>query len=303
MSDTEDGLFGFGGMDVDALDDDADQVQRRFEEKERKQIQDIVDAYPNDEPKLIDALCLALGWFKPDFDGKSYRTIQEYVERDDLPPGDAVARIAEPIEALLATGKEEEASAYLWDLWYGFLHQAKRTPLAKQDKLVQLLKLLKARPDPPTKPIWSSLWNFDAAASEISNDTPSGRNRWTPMAEIHAHTNVSAFMAQLTYDDVMTHWYWSAIQALYEGLEKDNDASDLDRSVPAAAAWIRVLGLRLKKEKNLESASDQHRGRLGTGWGFWKTRFEEIGQHPGVNEETKRIATETVAVMHDLDRL
>ncbi|KAF0731387.1 hypothetical protein Ae201684P_006649 [Aphanomyces euteiches] len=82
--------------------------------------------------------------------------------------------------------------------------------------------------------------------------------------------------------------------------EKDyTDGSDLDCFVPAAAAWVRVLGIRLKSKRIMESDPDS----LKTGWDFWKSRFEEVAQHPGVNEETRDIANDTVVLMNNLDRM
>ncbi|CAK4636504.1 hypothetical protein AeMF1_004729 [Aphanomyces euteiches] len=299
MSDMEDEISAFGAMDLEDSQTDGNETPSLYVDNERQRIQAVVDAYAYDEPALIDALCIDFGCFGPYFEGHVYQTMKEYMDGDSLSLEDAVARIAEFIEEFVAAGDEEHAMAWMLDLEYAFLQFAKRTPPARHAKLLQLYKKLAARPYPPQMALWSGRFSVDGAASEILNDVMRGCHE-TKIAAIHAHTNVSAFLAQLTYDGLLNHWFWNPRQALHQGLEKDyTDGSELDCFVPAAAAWVRVLGIRLKSKRIMESDPDS----LKTGWDFWKSRFEEVAQHPGVNEETREIANDTVVLMNNLDRM
>ncbi|ETV94362.1 hypothetical protein H310_12002 [Aphanomyces invadans] len=78
---------------------------------------------------------------------------------------------------------------------------------------------------------------------------------------------------------------WNARQALYDGLERANDALDLDRHVPAAAARTRLFELRLKDDETSTPSIGIVSGHGGT---FKKMWLDQIGRHPGSHDETKR---------------
>ncbi|CAJ2513728.1 Uu.00g018470.m01.CDS01 [Anthostomella pinea] len=161
------------------------------------------------------------------------------------------------------------AEGQLWDLWYSVLHAAKRNPWTdetQQSKLVDLVKALKARPDPaqpsrmtaPLKNNWiwtsGSLWStlpmLGPSAREMWNDSCGFGAGWT-VPEQHAETNVHAFVARLTASgtsDFTTYARW----ALCDALETNTGGAGLHHHAPRqtqlahsltlAAVWIHIAG-------------------------------------------------------------
>lgn len=142
----------------------------------------------------------------------------------------------------------------LWDLYYTFLHEAKKSPWhtdtdARQHKLVRLLAALQARPDPPrpspmTIPLsrhwiyeedgdlWSDLVMLGPSARETWNDAPGCGAGWLP-AEVAAWQNVNAFLARLTVlgiADYTLYGTWAMYAALGRDGDKDGD-------------WAKVMSL------------------------------------------------------------
>ncbi|TGJ85332.1 hypothetical protein E0Z10_g3466 [Xylaria hypoxylon] len=160
----------------------------------------------------------------------------------------------------------------LWDLWYAVLHAAKRIPWtdsAQQNKLLDLVKAFKARPDPPppspmTTPLkrnwiwesgtlWSNLSMLGPSARESWNDACGYGSGWTN-TEQHAWTNVNAFVARLTASETSDFDNY-AVGALSGALEDEiqhsslhHDASNLIQLsllLTVASVWIQIAGKHL----------------------------------------------------------
>ena len=201
---------------------------------------------------------------------------------------------ATPEEALELWGPEEEFPApevelegdgksttegQLWELWYGVLHAAKRIPWddeAQQNKLVDLVKAFKARPDPPppakmtkalkTGLIWSSgsLWShlimLSLSARETWNDSCGVGAGFTP-PEQRAWMNVNAFVARLTISGTRSFQDFGG-WAMRDALEDESEGRDLHYRPPraerrscvikVAAVWILVAGKYLYERRVIE---------------------------------------------------
>lgn len=165
----------------------------------------------------------------------------------------------------------------LWELWYGFLHAARRIPYtdtAQQEKLLGLLRTLKARPNPkPPTPmtiplrrhwiwetgtLWSDLVMFGFSVTETFNDTCGCGAGYLPN-EMQAWLNFTSFIARGTGSGVSDS-RWIGIVALVRATEDDLTPlpknqrfpapvlTKLQYHVPEAALWILLAG-----EKALES--------------------------------------------------
>ncbi|KAI0908523.1 hypothetical protein F4823DRAFT_598417 [Ustulina deusta] len=172
----------------------------------------------------------------------------------------------------------------LWELWYAVLHAAKRIPWTdetQQNKLLDLVKAFKARPDPPppspmTTPLrrnwiwesgtlWSNLSLLGPSVRESWNDACGYGSGWTN-TEQHAWTNVNAFVARLTASET-TDFDSYAVWALSGALEDEIQHSSLhhDTSGPTqlgllltvASAWIQIAGKHLYERHFDEEESGQ----------------------------------------------
>lgn len=104
----------------------------------------------------------------------------------------------------------------LWDIWFSVLHSAKRIPFTEEEqhkKLVDLVKTLKRRPNPPppepmTVPlkrswiwestkIWTDMSVLGISVSEVFNDACGCGAGWL-WPEQRANENLFAFLARLT---------------------------------------------------------------------------------------------------------
>lgn len=345
------------------------------------------------EPEEIDRLAEELGYFHPEWDGNSYKTIQAYLS-GELDLSAAVPRIADPIDERYSTAdgaraiheaeraaehqrqyhdavKAEElwgvplrpdelppladadneefytsTEGLLWDFWYGVLHAARRIPWrdgeADHLRLVALVRALKDRPDPPPpKPMtkalrnnwiwasesfWSTLMLLGPSARESWNDFP-GCGAGYELPEIHAWTNVNAFIAHLTDLEVADFLLYS-VWAMREGLE--TEPTDDDRShhrpataitqqnalVPPAAVWILVLGKKLydltAADETLEWGNASGGGPLWREhsdaptltrerWRFWKERLGILRNRETLSQETREIAAEAFRKMEEIE--
>ncbi|KAI1135714.1 hypothetical protein F5Y05DRAFT_169432 [Hypoxylon sp. FL0543] len=276
-------------------------IRQREEEVER-----IVQDDTLDEPAKIDALAKVRNWFIGDtsvIDAFLAGDIDAATAAETLAkPIDAsyssadygkasfeaerVARLQRRYhsaeKALEMWGPEEDipkpgpetdelptTEGQLWDLWYGFLHAAKRIPWtdsALQDKLISLVQTLKARPDPPlperapkslrrnwiweSGTVWSDLVLLGASASEAWNDCCGCGAGWT-VPEQHAYTNFNAFMARLAASgtaDFSVNGLWALRVALESkpGLMASHHKAPPQVQMPMlvtiAAIWILIAG-------------------------------------------------------------
>ncbi|CAJ2511335.1 Uu.00g069600.m01.CDS01 [Anthostomella pinea] len=203
----------------------------------------------------------------------------------------------DPEKALQMWGPEEDfpepseeirnlpsTEGQLWELWYGVLHAAKRIPwtdTAREGKLLDLVKALKARPDPPQPPrvtvalrrdwiwetgkVWSDLLMLGPSACEAWNDCCGVAAGWT-VPEQHAWTNVNAFIARVTANglaDFRSYGVRAACQALEYGENEDHNLHHnapyplkLELYVTVAAVWMLLAGECMYKECKDNGDSD-----------------------------------------------
>lgn len=160
---------------------------------------------------------------------------------------------------------------------------------------------------------------------ECWNDAP-GCGSGFSVPEIHAWANLNAFIARLTRADLAGFWVY-AIWAIRDALEverKDYEpahkperaAKLLDAYVPAAAAWIIVMGRELWEKdedltpKNPNQEDPARGGALWKGksafckerWDLWATRFEALSGMEDLMTETREIAAEIFARMEEIKR-
>ncbi|KAI1039652.1 hypothetical protein LB505_008352 [Fusarium chuoi] len=140
------------------------------------------------------------------------------------------------------------AEMLLWNLWYSILHTAKKIPFtdeARQEKLVDLVKAFKSRPNPPepvpmTIPlkrewvwelgtVWSDLIILGASITEVRNDSCGCGAGWS-WPEQQAEQNLNAFYARLTASGVANIHVQGEICAI-DALEK------------APTPWYRCVSL------------------------------------------------------------
>lgn len=295
-------------------------------------------------PEQVDAFAELRGCFGPNRDSSPFATIKSHLA-GEINISEAVNRIASSIEELFFTAEKGRAltsapeavktenksnshdslEGEFWDLWYSVAHAAKRLPWEtesdQQEKLLELVKAIKARPNPvspykkeeiedswpgalTTTTLWSSLIMIGAAFRETWNDSPGGGSGLQP-PEISAWANVNAFVARMVRDDVSNFWIY-CIWAMRDGLENQQDDSMLDALVPAAVAWVMVLGKELYNKEEDLTPKEKNQGNPAMGgywygekeipgfnrkrWGVWKERFGVIGGLEGVSEETRRLA-------------
>ena len=303
-------------------------------------------------PEQVDAFAELRGYFRPEPDSNSYASVTQYMA-GSLSLSEAVNRIAEPIELAWTTGdhdpkffksesgKEPQFSStegYLWDLWYSVLHTAKRTPWtdnAAHEKLLNLVKALKERPDPErdsmlqgqdwaydwvlgSDALWSNLLLLGPSSRESQNDSP-GCGAGFQVPEQQAFANVNSFWARMTRDEVRGFWIY-AIWALRGALEEKYPEVEKwrwDAWVPTAAMWVLILREKLwDKEEDLTPKNEWEGNPAKPGslwkegksefskkrWGFWKQRFGEVACDEGLAAETRRIAGMTAMVMEDVER-
>ncbi|KAF4456683.1 hypothetical protein F53441_1239 [Fusarium austroafricanum] len=166
--------------------------------------------------------------------------------------------------------KDDQGSAemFLWDLWFSILHAAKRIPYtdeAGHEKLVDLVREFKARPDPPapepmTIPLkrewiwesgalWSELSVLGISIAEVSNDVCGCGAGWL-WPEQRANENLCAFQARLlsygisdlTIGSHSTVPLEEAPFAGYHARERPFPLEILSHNVTRAALWTIIAG-------------------------------------------------------------
>ncbi|CEI70804.1 hypothetical protein FVEN_g716 [Fusarium venenatum] len=186
-----------------------------------------------------------------------------------------------PEKALELWGPEEEypepqgeldpaksTEAQLWQLWLSILHASKRIPYSdeeQQQKLVDLVKAFKARPNPPppepmTVPLkrswiwesdklWTDLLVLGISVSETFNDVCGCGAAWL-WAEQRACENLFAFMARLTSNGIdLSRIGVSCVTALernpspgYRPFPAPPVSEVLSYDVTCAALWTIMAG-------------------------------------------------------------
>lgn len=222
----------------------------------------------------------------------------------------------------------------LWDLWYSILHTAKRTPWTDsqaQNKLINLVRALKAHPNPafpslfpPEQAdalrnnwIWSSgtLWSelilLGLATRECWNDMPwcDGNDSEITIPEIHAWTNVNAFVARLDKEGVVpmcVFGRWAMEGALGIGMQQEKgrrwtpSTTELNAYVPAAAVWILIVGEELwERERERERENQDHEAAYER-WCLWKDRLDRVSLREDVLSETREMAEKASRRMEEI---
>ncbi|KAI6764999.1 hypothetical protein HG531_012098 [Fusarium graminearum] len=162
----------------------------------------------------------------------------------------------------------KSTESQLWDLWFSVFHAAKRIPFtdeAQQQKLVDLVKALKARPNPPppepmTIPLkrswiwesgalWTDLTVLGISVSETFNDVCGCGAGWL-WPEQRACENLYAFMARLTSSGInLARIGVSCVNALeqtpfpgYRTFPTPPISGVLSYDVTCAALWTIIAG-------------------------------------------------------------
>lgn len=164
----------------------------------------------------------------------------------------------------------ENAEMLLWNLWYSILHTAKKihfTDEARQEKLVDLVRALKARPDPPEPvpmtihlkrdwvwqlgTVWSDLIILGASIAEVRNDSCGCGAGWS-WPEQQAEQNLNAFYARLTASGVANIHVQGEICAVdalekaptpwYRRVSPPPDHEILSHYITCAALWTIIAG-------------------------------------------------------------
>ncbi|KAF5606475.1 uncharacterized protein FSUBG_6084 [Fusarium subglutinans] len=162
------------------------------------------------------------------------------------------------------------AEMLLWNLWYSIIHTAKKVPFTdetRQHKLVDLLRALKARPNPPepvpmTIPlkrswiwelgtVWSDLIILGTSIAEVRDDSCGCGAGWT-WPEQHAEQNLNAFYARLTASGVANIHVQGEICAVdalekaptpwYRRVSPPADHEILSHYVTCASLWTIIAG-------------------------------------------------------------
>lgn len=293
------------------------------EEQDRK-IEELLPTI-QDEPTQIDEIAKVRGWFRPQQDSTFYPIIQHFLS-GQKEISETINKITAPIDEVITAGKSADVN---WlDLWYSFIHSAKRISFRDSDshaKLIDLYKAFRAHADSSeAKSKYATTLNY-IAAREAYNDAPGVGAGWFE-AEAHAWANLNYFYARLTADGLDNMWtyvIYSMREALEEAKEDDDPkefvrrgpvtaAQKYDASVPAAAVWVFALGKKLYENvedltpKDKKYGNPAKPGELWEGgkpefskarWAFWKKRFGEIANVEGVKQETRAVAKEAVGAM------
>ncbi|KAF2501292.1 hypothetical protein BU16DRAFT_195558 [Lophium mytilinum] len=295
------------------------------------------EAPSTDEAAEIDQLGPLRNWFMPEMDGPAYKTLLSYMSGSST-LGDTVNALATPIDhaysdppqakkATERSDNEKSAEGLLWNLWYSVLHTAKRNSWrepAAHDRLLALVKALKARPDPPRPDpmpeklqgdwiwepgvLWSELLMIGPATRESWNDVPR-EDYEVSIAEIHAWTNVNSFVARLTVEGIADFVIYSGwmVKMMLEvmGQKKGRvpKGTRLDAVVPPAAVWILQAGSIVRDHKAGENEDRSVKSSFyEERWVAGKKAFKEVVERDDVAEETREIAREAFARMEELEQ-
>ncbi|KAL2795564.1 hypothetical protein BJX66DRAFT_301891 [Aspergillus keveii] len=154
-------------------------------------------------------------------------------------------------------------------------------------------------------------WNF----SINPNSTPEKKSH-----AIRRWININRFAALLmaTEEPIFATYSWFALITLRQALETPIDQmsaqNPLDAWVPAAAAWIEVLGVEIHEWEE-EFPSGGNRGAPGRGgplwegkhgfckgrWGLWRERFGSLARAEDVSESVRKVAGDAEVIMREIE--
>lgn len=211
--------------------------------------------------------------------------------------------------------------AQLWGLYFTILYAARKTSWrdeGAQQKLVNLVVALKARPDPEPPAnmtialkenwiyesghLWSKAIMFGPSARESWNDYPGGGAGWYPV-EVNGWTNVNAFTARLTgqhVHDFVLYAQWAIRDALdgtievIEGSYKQasSKVAMAESLFEVARVWILLAGKYVYEEESKNSGKDKE-----SRWDRWQKRFEEEAARGQYSSSVTAAAKECAEMM------
>ncbi|KAI0182261.1 hypothetical protein EV127DRAFT_488285 [Xylaria flabelliformis] len=229
----------------------------------------------------------------------------------------------------------------LWELWYAALHAAKRIPWtdeARQNKLLDLVKAFKARPDPPlpspmTTPLKRNwIWESGTLWSSLSLLGPSIRESWNDACgHGSGWTNINAFVARLTASetaDFDNYAIWALSGALEDEIQDNSLYHDISRptqlglSLTVASVWIQIAGKHLYKRhlNKEESGQVDFEVDLATRrtfpwtqspdkpsfciarWNFWRGRFAQEARNEELSEGVRELAAKSADIIDGFTR-
>lgn len=230
----------------------------------------------------------------------------------------------------------------LWCLWFAVMHTARKISWqdeVQQTKLLDFVKALKARPDPPqpediTIPmkrdwmyssgkLWSNLSMMGPSFRECWNDSPGCGAGWS-LPEVHAWVNANAFVARVAETGLANYWNYG-IWALRDAFEQkptsiytkpDRKETVQDLLLTTAAVWILIGGKDMWAFVSKDQDFETHYGldadlsklpQQGDGtwtrarWNFWKEKLEALVTNDELADETKRVTRDAVKHMQEVE--
>ena len=274
-------------------------------------------------PVQIDEVAKIRGWFRPPNDSLYYPLIQSYLDgKTSLQ--DTLQELTAPLDKARQRDKMYDA----WgDVWYSFIHSAKRIPVHDEQNFDKLLSLLKALSEDPQYKQFPKLGMY---SREAYNDSPGVGAGWTP-PENSAWASYNSFLARLDQEGLFESASSFGLWALRDALERnwaDSSEDDVnpgtktqkyDATTPAAAAWVTTTGKKLYgqeedvdpklKKKDVALRDLDEGGKMWPGaarfskerWTFWKARFGEIAGMEEIGEATRKVAREAAEAMEKVE--
>ncbi|CEN59237.1 hypothetical protein ASPCAL01689 [Aspergillus calidoustus] len=153
-------------------------------------------------------------------------------------------------------------------------------------------------------------WNFSVNPNSSAEKRAYAIRRWI---------NINRFAALLmaTEEPVFASYSWFALVTLRQALETPIDQMSehdpLDAWVPAAAAWIEVLGVEIYEwEEEFPSGGNRAPGKGGPlwegkhgfckgRWGLWRERFGDMARGGRVSESVRKVAGDAEVMMKEIE--
>ncbi|KAL4908909.1 hypothetical protein BDW74DRAFT_145539 [Aspergillus multicolor] len=170
--------------------------------------------------------------------------------------------------------------------------------------------------------VWQDLpmlgWRLRDAWNMSVRPDSSPKERQKTISDILT-TNRFVALLMATEKPIFASFSWFALVTLRNALETPTEqirpAESLEALIPAAAAWIEILGAKIYRWE-LEFESGPKVGARGKGgplwdgkhgfckerWGLWRKRFGELGKmEPGIPENVKVVAQGAESMMEQIE--
>lgn len=228
----------------------------------------------------------------------------------------------------------------LWDLWYAVVHAARKVDwkdAINQRRLLDLVKALKSRQDPPlpanitipmrrdwiyeTGTLWSDLLLSGAAFREAWNDSPGCGAGWYEI-ELISWRDLNSFTARMCAEKLVPWWSFCtwAMRDLIEGAEQGKGLGSHKKTklnvamrshVPTAAAWIHGAGKEVyelcmgRREgwpyMDKEWLKEILEEFTVEEWERWKKCFYGMSERKRIDEDIQQIAREAAEEMERIE--